>query len=99
LRRTMRFLIFVWITLAVAAAGSAWYAMQPLRRVVAWFAIAACVVLLAAFGISFVMLSGSAEKSLLAIALYLLNWSMATGGAAICVGAIAGLALALAFKR
>ena len=45
------------------------------------------------------MLSGSAQKSLLAIALYLLNWSMATGGAAICVGAIAGLALALAFKR
>ena len=33
----MRFLIFVWITLAVAAAGSAWYAMQPLsagRRLV-----------------------------------------------------------------
>ena len=52
----MRFLIFVWITLAVAAAGSAWYAMQPLRRVVAWFGIAACVVLLVAFGISFVML-------------------------------------------
>ena len=39
----MRFLIFVWITLAVAAAGSAWYAMQPLRRVVAWFAIAVIV--------------------------------------------------------
>lgn len=95
----MRFLIFVSIILAVAAAGSAWHAMQPLRRVVAWFAIAACVVLLAAFGISFVMLSGSAEKSLLAIALYLLNWTMATGGAAICVGTIAGLSLALAFKR
>jgi hypothetical protein len=98
-RRTMRFLIFIWITLAVAAAASAWYAMQPSRRIAAWFAITACVVLLAAFGISFVMLSGSAEKSLLAIVLYLLNWTMATGGAAICVGAIAGLALALAFKR
>ncbi|MCB1392009.1 MAG: hypothetical protein K5821_04455 [Nitrobacter sp.] len=98
-RRTMRFLIFVWITLAVAATASAWYAMQPSKRGAAWFWIAVCVVLLATFAVSFVMLSASSEKTLLSIALYFLNWGMAAGGAAICVGAIAGLALGLAFKR
>jgi hypothetical protein len=95
----MRFLIFVWITLAVAAAASAWFAMQPSRRGPARFWIAACAVLLAAFAISFVMLGASADKSLLSMALYFLNWGMAAGGAAICVGAIAGLSAALAFKR
>lgn len=95
----MRFLIFVWITLAVAATASAWYAMRPSKRGAAWFWIAACAVLLATFAVSFFMLSASAEKTLLSIALYFLNWSMAAGGAAICVGTIAGLALALAFKR
>jgi hypothetical protein len=95
----MRFLIFVWITLAVAAAGSAWYAMQPSRRGAARFWIAACAVLLAAFAISFVMLGASTDKSLLSMALYFLNWGMAAGGAAICVGVIAGLSAALAFKR
>jgi hypothetical protein len=95
----MRFLIFVWITLAVAAAGSAWYAMQPSRRGAARFWIAACAVLLAAFAISFLLLGASAEKSLLSITFYFLNWGMAAGGAAICVGTIAGLSVALAFKR
>lgn len=95
----MRFLIFVWITLAVAAAGSAWYAMEPSRRGAARFWIAVCTALLAAFAISFAMLGGSAEKSLLSISFYFLNWGMAAGGAAICVGVIVGLALALAFKR
>jgi hypothetical protein len=33
------------------------------------------------------------------MALYFLNWGMAAGGAAICVGVIAGLSAALAFKR
>jgi hypothetical protein len=95
----MRFLIFVWITLAVAAAGSAWYAMRPSRRGAAWFWIVACAVLLAAFAISFLLLGASAEKSLLSITFYFLNWGMAAGGAAICVGTIAGLSVALAFKR
>lgn len=95
----MRFLIFIWITLAIAAAVSAWYAMRPSNRGAAWFGIAVCVVLLVEFGISFIMLSASAEKTLLSIALYLLNWGMASGGAAICVGAITGLGLALTFKR
>jgi hypothetical protein len=95
----MRFLIFVWITLAVAAAASAWYAMEPSRRGPAQLWIGACAVLLAAFAISFVMLGGSTEKSLLSIALYFLNWGMAAGGAAICVGVIAGLSLALTYKR
>lgn len=95
----MRFLIFVWITLAVAAAVSAWFAMQPSRRGTAKFWITVCAVLLVAFAVSFVMLGGSTEKTLLSIALYFLNWGMAAGGAAICAGAIAGLALALAFKR
>jgi hypothetical protein len=95
----MRFLIFVWITLAVAAAASAWFAMQPSRRGPAQLWIAVCAVLLAAFAISFVMLGGSTEKSLLSISLYFLNWGMAAGGAAVCVGVIAGLSLALAFKR
>ncbi|GAB1716630.1 MAG: hypothetical protein NTAFB05_16720 [Nitrobacter sp.] len=95
----MRFLIFVWITLVVAATASAWYAMEPLRRGAARFWIGVCAVLLAAFAISFVMLGASAEKSLLSISLYFLNWGMAAGGAAVCVGVIAGLSLALAFKR
>jgi hypothetical protein len=95
----MRFLIFVWITLAVAAAGSAWYAMEPSRRAAARFWIAVCAVLLAAFTVSFLMLSASAEKTLLSLSLYFLNWGMAAGGAAVCVGVIAGLSLALAFKR
>ncbi|WP_292612921.1 hypothetical protein [Nitrobacter sp. 62-13] len=97
--KTMRFLIFVWITLAVAAAASAWYAMVPSRRGPARFWIGVCAVLLAAFAISFVMLGASTEKSLLSISFYFLNWGMAAGGAAICAGVIAGLSLALAFKR
>jgi hypothetical protein len=95
----MRFLIFVWITLTVAAAASAWYAMQPSRRGPAWFWINVCAILLGAFAISFVMMGASAEKSLLSMALYFLNWGMAAGGAAICIGTMAGLAAALAFKR
>jgi hypothetical protein len=95
----MRFLIFVWITLAVAAAGSAWYAMEPSRRTAARFWIAVCAMLLAAFAVSFVMLSASAEKTLLSLSFYFLNWGMAAGGAAVCIGVIAGLSLALAFKR
>jgi hypothetical protein len=95
----MRFLIFVWIILAVAAAAGAWFAMQPPRRGMAQFWIAVCAVLLAAFAISFVMLSASAEKTLLSLSLYFLNWGMAAGGAAVCVGVIAGLSAALSFKR
>ncbi|MEH6951042.1 hypothetical protein V4R08_06790 [Nitrobacter sp. NHB1] len=95
----MRFLIFVWIALAVAAAASAWFAMQPSWRGTAKFWITVCAVLLAAFAVSFVMLGASADKSLLSMALYFLNWGMAAGGAAICVGVIAGLSAALAFKR
>ena len=95
----MRFLIFVWITLALGAAGGAWYAIRPSRRGAARFWIAVCAVLLVAFAGSFVMLGGSGDKSFLSIALYLLNWGMAAGGAAICVGAIVGLSAALALKR
>lgn len=95
----MRFLIFIWITLAVAATASAWFAMRPSRRGVAWIGIAACVVLLATFAASFLMTSVRGEKTLFSIAVYLLNWTMAAGGAAVCIGAIAGLALGLAFKR
>jgi hypothetical protein len=95
----MRFLILVWITLVVAAAVGAWYAMAPSRRVAAWFWIAVCGLLLVAFAVSFVMLGASAEKTLLSLSLYFLNWGMAAGGAAVCVGVIAGLSLALAFKR
>lgn len=95
----MRFLIFLWITLAVAATASAWFAMRPSKRGAAWLGIAVCGVLLATFAASFLMVRASGEKTLLSIALYLLNWTMAAGGAAICVGAIAGLALGLAFKR
>lgn len=95
----MRFLIFIWITLAIAATASAWFAMRPSRRGAAWFWIAACAVLLATFAASFLMTSTRGEKNLLSIALYLLNWTMAAGGAAVCIGAIAGLALGLAFKR
>ena len=95
----MRFLIFVWITLAVAATASAWFAMRPSRRGAAWIGIAACVVLLATFASSFLMTSVHGDKTMLSIAVYLLNWTMAAGGAAVCIGAIAGLALGLAFKR
>jgi hypothetical protein len=95
----MRFAIFAWIVLALAAAGGAWYAMQPSRRGGAWFWIAVCGVLLIAFATSFVLLGNSADKTLLSMALYFLNWGMAAGGAAICAGVIAGLAAALALKR
>jgi hypothetical protein len=95
----MRFLIFVWISLALGAAGGAWYAMRPSRRGTARFWIAICAVLLVAFAASFLMFDDSGENSLLSIAFYLLNWGMAAGGAAICLGTITGLSAALAFKR
>ena len=95
----MRLAILAWIILAIAAAGGAWYAMQPQKRGGAWFWIAVCAVLLIAFAASFVMLGSSADKSFLSMALYFPNWGMAAGGAAICTGVIAGLAAALAFKR
>ncbi|MBS0528197.1 MAG: hypothetical protein JSS22_02240 [Proteobacteria bacterium] len=95
----MRFAIFVWLVLLIAAAGGAWYAMDPARRGPAWFWTVVCVVLLVAFATSFVLLGGSADKSFLSMALYFLNWGMAAGGAAICAGVIAGLGAALAFKR
>ena len=95
----MRIAVGLWIILAIAATGGAWYAMQPQKRGGAWFWIAVCAVLLIAFAASFVMLGSSADKSFLSMALYFLNWGMAAGGAAICTGVIAGLAAALAFKR
>jgi hypothetical protein len=95
----MRFVVGLWIILAIAAAGGAWYAMQPSKRRGAWFWIAVCAVLLVAFAASFVMLGSSADKSFLSMALYFLNWSMAAGGAAICTGVVAGLAAALTLKR
>ena len=95
----MRFLIFIWITLAVAATASAWFAMRPSRRGVAGSGIAATSALLATFAASFLMTSVHGEKTLFSIAVYLLNWTMAAGGAAICIGAVAGLSLALMFKR
>jgi len=95
----MRFGIFVWIVLVVAAAASAWFAMQPSRRGPAWFWTAVCAILLVAFAASFVMLGGTADKTFLSLALYFLNWGMAAGGAAICAGVIVGLSAALAFKR
>jgi hypothetical protein len=97
--RPMRFAIFAWVVLAIAAAGGAWFAMQPARRGPAWFWTAVCAVLLAAFAASFVLLGDSADKTFLSLALYFLNWGMAAGGAAICAGVIAGLSAALAFKR
>jgi hypothetical protein len=95
----VRFLVFVWTVLVIAAAMGAFHAMAPSRRVVAWFWIAACAVLLIAFAASFVMLGAGAEKTLFSMLVYFLNWSMAAGGAAVCIGVIAGLGLALAFKR
>lgn len=95
----MRIAIGLWIILALAAAGGAWYAMQPAKRGGAWFWIAVCAVLLVAFAASFILLGNSADKTLLSMALYFLNWGMAAGGAAICAGVIAGLAAGLAWKR
>ena len=95
----MRLAILAWIILAIAAAGGAWYAMQPQKRGGAWFWIAVCAVLLIAFAASFVMLGNTADKTFLSMALYFLNWDMAAGGAAVCTGVIAGLGAALAFKR
>ena len=59
----MRLAILAWIILAIAAAGGAWYAMQPQKRGGAWFWIAVCAVLLIAFAASFVMLGSSARIS------------------------------------
>lgn len=95
----MRIAIGLWIILVIAAAGGAWYAMQPSKRGGGWFWIAVCAVLLMAFAASFVMLGYTADKTFLSMALYFLNWGMAAGGAAICTGVIAGLAAALALKR
>ncbi|HVV40276.1 MAG TPA: hypothetical protein VHC94_04335 [Nitrobacter sp.] len=95
----MRLAILVWVVLVIAAAGSAWIAMQPARRGPAWFWIAVCAVLLAAFAATYAVLGNAADKSLLSMALYFLNWGMAAGGAAICAGVIIGLSAALGFKR
>jgi hypothetical protein len=95
----MRFLIALWIVLAVSGAGAAWYAMRPARRSAAWLGIALAVVLLGLFSASFILFGSSVDKSFVAVASYFFNWGMAAGGAAICIGAIAGLSLALAFKR
>jgi len=94
----MRFLIFLWILLAVAGAGAAWIAMRPAKRSAAWLGIALAAALLAAFAASFIVFGSSVDKSLVAVVLYFFNWGMAAGGAAVCVGAIAGLLAALAFK-
>ena len=94
----MRFLIFLWILLAVAGAGAAWIAMRPAKRSAAWLGIALAAVLLAAFAASFILFGSSVDKSLVAVVLYFFNWGMAAGGAAVCIGAIAGLLAALAFK-
>lgn len=95
----MRFLVALWILLAVSGAGAAWYAMQPAKRSAAWLGIALAVVLLGLFSASFVVFGSSVDKSFVAVASYFFNWGMAAGGAAICIGAVAGLSLALAFKR
>lgn len=95
----MRVAILVWIVLVIAAASSAWYAMQPARRGPAWFWMAVCAVLLVAFAATYVLLGNTADKSFLSMALYFLNWGMAAGGAAICAGVIIGLSAALALKR
>ncbi|MBN9015113.1 MAG: hypothetical protein J0H25_19245 [Rhizobiales bacterium] len=94
----MRFLILVWVLLAVSAAGAAWIAMRPCKRRGAWLGIVLAVVLLAAFAASFIVFGSSVDKSFVAVASYFFNWGMAAGGGAICIGAIVGLALALAFK-
>jgi len=95
----MRFLFLVWGVLALSGAGAAWYAMRPGRRTGAWLGIALAVVLLGLFSASFVLFGSSVDKSFAAVVQYFFNWGMAAGGAAICIGAIVGLALALAFKR
>ncbi len=95
----MRFLILVWVLLAVSGTGAAWIAMRPDRRRGAWLGIALAVALLAAFAASFILFGSSVDKSFVAVASYFFNWGMAAGGGAICIGAILGLALALAFKR
>lgn len=95
----MRFLIIVWILLAFAGAGAAWYAMRPERRGGAWLGIAFAALLLAAFAASFILFGSNVDKSFVAVTSYFFNWGMAAGGGAICIGAIVGLALALAFKR
>ena len=94
----MRFLIFLWILLAVAGAGAAWIAMRPAKRSAAWLGIALAAALLAAFAASFILFGSSVDKSFVAVVLYFFNWGMAAGGAAVCIGAIAGLLAALAFK-
>ena len=94
----MRFLIILWVLLAVAGAGAAWYAMRPAKRTGAWLGIALAVILLGLFSASFLLFGSSVDKSFVAVASYFFNWGMAAGGAAICVGTIVGLALALAFK-
>lgn len=94
----MRFLIFLWILLAVAGAGAAWIAMRPAKRSAAWLGIALAAALLAAFAASFIVFGSSVDKSLVAVVLYFFNWGMTAGGAAVCIGAIAGLLAALAFK-
>ncbi|MGB3446738.1 MAG: hypothetical protein WBA48_08595 [Xanthobacteraceae bacterium] len=95
----MRLLIVLWVLLAVSGAGAAWYAMRPEKRRGAWLGIALAVVLLAAFAASFLVFGSSVDKSFVAVASYFFNWGMAAGGGAICIGAIIGLALALAYKR
>jgi hypothetical protein len=94
----MRFLIILWVLLAIAGAGAAWVAMRPKKRTGAWLGIALAVVLLGLFSASFLLFGSSVDKSFVAVASYFFNWGMAAGGAAICVGAIVGLALALGFK-
>jgi len=94
----MRFLIFLWILLAVAGAGAAWIAMRPAKRSAAWLGIALAAVLLAGFAASFILFGSSVDKSFVAVVLYFFNWGMAAGGGAVCIGAIAGLLAALAFK-
>ncbi|MBN9003422.1 MAG: hypothetical protein WBB98_13110 [Xanthobacteraceae bacterium] len=95
----MRFLILVWVVLALSGAGAAWYAMRPDKRRGAWLGIVLAVMLLAAFAASFIVFGSQVDKSFVAVASYFFNWGMAAGGGAICIGAIIGLALALAFKR
>ena len=91
----MRFLIILWVLLAVAGAGAAWVAMRPGKRTGAWLGIALAVILLGLFSASFLLFGSSVDKSFVAVASYFFNWGMAAGGAAICVGAIVGLALLL----
>jgi len=95
----MRFLFLVWAILALSGAGAGWYAMRPERRAAAWLGIALAAVLLGLFSASFILFGDRVDKSFVAVASYFFNWGMAAGGAAICVGAIIGLAVALAYKR